>query len=158
MLNSSLFGMKDWDEANMAGSDGDNFVPQIKEPAGQKKKKPPKKASAPVKDEEEEVADPKDCLAAYNLGDSSPEHSAREIGKQRKGKKGRNGPNKKGATKKGMSSLAKISNEEIAEPHHESEDGGLPCKLRKKLKEESLLPKSRRRLPSKRGHQLKAKA
>ena len=30
-------------KANMAGSDGDNFVPQIKEPAGQKKKKPPKK-------------------------------------------------------------------------------------------------------------------
>ncbi|KAF7085409.1 hypothetical protein CFC21_088844 [Triticum aestivum] len=127
-------------KSQKAGSDDDvDYKGDILKPAAQKKKPPPKKASAPVKDEvkdeEDEVAELKDRLAAYNIhSDNSPEPSAMETEEHQEGKKGRNGPSKRGAAKKAMSSLAEISDEDIAEPHHESEDGGSSMEVEKKTK------------------------
>ncbi|KAF6995935.1 hypothetical protein CFC21_012354 [Triticum aestivum] len=122
-------------KANLAGSDDEDFEPPNPKPAAQKKKPPPKKASAPVKDEEDdELAVLKDRLAAYNLEDSSPEPNAMETEQQQKGKKGRNGPSKRGAAKKAMSSLAESSDEDMAEPRHESEGGGSSMEVEKKTK------------------------
>ncbi|KAF7079925.1 hypothetical protein CFC21_084086 [Triticum aestivum] len=127
-------------KSQKAGSDDDvDYKGDIPKPAAQKKKPPPKKASAPVKDEvkdeEDEVAELKDRLAAYNIdSDNSPEPSAMETEEQQKGKKGRNGPSKRGAAKKAMSSLAEISDEDIAEPDRESDDGGSSMEVEKKTK------------------------
>lgn len=57
-----------------------------------------------------------------------------ETEEQQKAKKGRNGPSKRGAAKKAMSSLAEPSDEDMAEPRHESEGGGSSMEVEKKTK------------------------
>uniref|UniRef100_A0ACD5YS87 Uncharacterized protein n=1 Tax=Avena sativa TaxID=4498 RepID=A0ACD5YS87_AVESA len=110
-------------KANLAGSDDEDYAAPIPKPAAQKKK-PAKKATAPVKEEDEEMLELKDRLAAYNL-ESSPDHNAMETDTtegQQKGKKGRNEPGKRGAAKKAMTSLTEVSDDDIAEAIHESDD------------------------------------
>ncbi|KAL6655583.1 hypothetical protein ACP70R_006409 [Stipagrostis hirtigluma subsp. patula] len=82
------------------------------------RKKPAKKASAPESDEEEDVPELKDRLAAFNINDSSPDHSAMDTEtteEHQNENKGRKGPSKRGAAKKASSSLAVISSDDEAE-------------------------------------------
>ncbi|KAF8750223.1 hypothetical protein HU200_012478 [Digitaria exilis] len=90
-------------KANGAGSDDEDYM------AGnakrEQKKKQSKNASAPV-DDDEDVPALKDRLAAFTLGDSSPEHSAMETETtaEQNGDIGGKGPSKRGGGKKASSS------------------------------------------------------
>ncbi|XP_062220005.1 DNA topoisomerase 2-like [Phragmites australis] len=102
-------------KAHGAGSDDEDYGPENAKPGPQKKKQS-KKASAPASDDEEDdVPALKDRLAAFNIDDSSPDHSAMDTetteGQQNENK-GRKGPSKRGASKKASSSLAVISSDD----------------------------------------------
>ncbi|KAL6633720.1 hypothetical protein ACP70R_026391 [Stipagrostis hirtigluma subsp. patula] len=81
-------------------------------------KKASKKESVPVSDNKEDcIPSLKDCLAAFNIDDSSPDRSATETEttEEQKGNNKTKEPCKRGAVKKASSSLAVIPDDEDLE-------------------------------------------
>ncbi|KAG2660852.1 hypothetical protein PVAP13_1KG463700 [Panicum virgatum] len=102
-------------KVNGAGSDDEDYVAEKAKPEDQKKKQT-KKASAPVDEDEDEDDMPtlKDRIANFRLDDSSPDSSAMETEttEEQNEDKGPKGPSRRGRLKKGLSSLAVISDDD----------------------------------------------
>ncbi|KAG2653254.1 hypothetical protein PVAP13_1NG440800 [Panicum virgatum] len=98
-------------KVNGAGSDDEDYVAENAKPEHQKKKQT-KKASAPV--DEDDMPTLKDRMAAFSINDFSPDSSAleTETTEDQNEDKGPNGPSRRGRVKKGLSSLAVISDDE----------------------------------------------
>ncbi|KAJ1280587.1 hypothetical protein BS78_04G244200 [Paspalum vaginatum] len=99
-------------KANGAVSDDEDYVVE-NEKAEHQKRKQPNKAIASVEEDEDDMPGLKERLAAFNINDSSPDHSAMdteftELQNENKAK----GPSKRGGRKKASSSIAVIDSDE----------------------------------------------